>query len=204
MTTVDIAVPMPKGLKSFFNRPPILASESRFEYNSLLKLLAEQLVPDGPLEWLMLKDILESMWEMRQLKNIKAGLIDIMRKHAVGRVLKSVAEGETQEERDRFVDDKLEAWSRGDEARDEVEAFVSLHGAGNRELQALSMSFRLHENDLVDRQIERARANMARMLHEFEYFRDAASWKMPKAVHEIVEQPVNLLPVPKAQDTVVQ
>ena len=201
--SLNIAAIVPPALVGFFKPFPVLTSEDPNEYKLLLNVLVEQIKPEDVNEWILLKDIVDSYWEMKRYSNMKAGLIDVTRKSAARCALESIAEGNDQE-RAAFVAEHCKVWSEGEEGRSKVEVTLCVHGIGTRELDAQAGALRASEMELFDRQLERARVNATRRLHEIECYRGGASWKRPKVVHEIREQPIKSLAAPDGQDTGVQ
>jgi hypothetical protein len=57
--------------------PPVLSSEKRKDYESLLCYMADCVKPTDVIEWLWLKDVVDHTWEIRRLRRFKNQLIEV-------------------------------------------------------------------------------------------------------------------------------
>ncbi len=194
MSTRFVNVPVPAELASFFKWPPLLVTESRGEYEALFKAFADELKPKSTFEYLLFKDILESIWEIRRLKNSKSSLIDLARKTALHRVLESIAEGDA-EQRHRFAEEKTVAWFKSIEEQGSIGVLLQKHGLREQDIDAQAMAMRLPELEIIDRQLERARANQTAMLRQFEYLQVAGPWRISEKLAQIVDTEAQAIPL---------
>jgi hypothetical protein len=193
MSIHSVDVPVPAELADYFRWPPVLATESPVEYQAVLTSLAREIKPRGTLEWLLFKDLVDSVWEIRRYVSAKATLIDLTRKTARRQVLEIIAVGDETQRR-RFVDANIEARFLDDDEHAKLESLMHKHGFRESEIDAQAMAILLPELELIDRQLERARANKMKTLRELEYFR-GASWHIPDELKKIVDAQVSLVPL---------
>jgi hypothetical protein len=87
MNEVATKYDIPADLIGFFAKPPLLISESRRDYEQLLKGMIKMIEPSNTIEWLLLKDIVDVYWENRRLGKMKAALVNVTWKEALRRIL---------------------------------------------------------------------------------------------------------------------
>jgi hypothetical protein len=65
----------PKGLKYFFDDPPLVGNERREDYENLFLIIAKVLKPADEIEWILARDIANYNWEIKRERRIKAEII---------------------------------------------------------------------------------------------------------------------------------
>jgi hypothetical protein len=63
---------IPEDILRIFGDPPLLSTENRELYFTLLCMVAQELRPRNIIEWLSLKDLVDLSWEIRRLRRFKA------------------------------------------------------------------------------------------------------------------------------------
>jgi len=63
---------IPEDILRIFGDPPLLSTENRELYLTLLCMVAQELRPRNIIEWLSLKDVVDLSWEIRRLRRFKA------------------------------------------------------------------------------------------------------------------------------------
>ena len=67
-TTADELKEVPPHIKAIFGEPPLLNTENRNTYESLLLDIANQIRPQKALEWSWVKDLADLIWEIRRYR----------------------------------------------------------------------------------------------------------------------------------------
>jgi hypothetical protein len=65
----------PKGLKYFFDDPPLVGNERREDYENLFLIIAKVLKPADEIEWILARDIANYNWEIKRERRIEAEII---------------------------------------------------------------------------------------------------------------------------------
>jgi hypothetical protein len=74
----------PEELKHFFDDPPLLGNERREDYEALFLMIAKAVRPADLVEWIMVRDAAHYCWEIRRERRIKADIIKLKQKEALG------------------------------------------------------------------------------------------------------------------------
>jgi hypothetical protein len=72
-------VQVPAAIRPLFDDPPLLVSENRQAYFSLLGAIADDIKPTGVIEWLWVKDIVLQTWEIQRLWDFRQRFIELRR-----------------------------------------------------------------------------------------------------------------------------
>jgi hypothetical protein len=72
----DSEIAIPADVQMWLDNPPLLASEDPKLYYSLLRQVAKFVEPEGIIEWLWLKDVVDLSWEIQRLRRFKTDFIE--------------------------------------------------------------------------------------------------------------------------------
>ena len=86
------ALTIPAEIRTLLGEPPLLISEDPSAYDALLATFAATVRPEDCIEWIYVKDCVDLNWEIRRIRQAKAGIIDVTRKEALRSILESILE----------------------------------------------------------------------------------------------------------------
>jgi hypothetical protein len=66
---------LPPRIRSLFGKPPIMVGENEADYEQLLASVCADVEPTNLQEWLLVKDIVDSEWELLRLRGIKVAML---------------------------------------------------------------------------------------------------------------------------------
>jgi hypothetical protein len=81
---------IPEEISNLFGRVPVLSSQSKRCYWSLVKSIADPIGPRDAIEWLCVKDLVDLTWNKFFYRGVEAGIIDVTRMQAVISILGSI------------------------------------------------------------------------------------------------------------------
>ena len=133
-------------LNEFLGRPKLLAGEDRKGYRQFLKMVSDDLKPEGLFEELEVQEIANNIWEARRYQKLGAELVDAEHANAV-RKLAHAKNGYVSKAAAKHVNVNTEISSPG------IGMHVLLNHLGiNRELvQATSVLLAAHNFAILDR-----------------------------------------------------
>jgi hypothetical protein len=73
----------PKELEFFFDDPPLVGNERREDFDNLFLTIAAAVEPADAIEWMLTRDVVVYVWEIRRERRIKADIIELKRKEAL-------------------------------------------------------------------------------------------------------------------------
>jgi hypothetical protein len=198
MNQVATRYDIPAELKNFFEKPPILINENRGSYEQVLRGTIETIEPQNIFEWLLVKDIVDLTWELRRLAKTKVALVNLTWKEAARMILESLLDGNPDERR-RAAQEHAEAYFT-EEGRPVVLKILAKHELTQDAIAAQSMSVRLPELDIIDRQMERARVSRMAIARDIQHHRGAGSWERPVDLLTIVDDRASSIPLSPSSD----
>jgi len=101
---------IPAGIRDLFDNSPLLASENSQIYSNLLSAIADDVKPEGVIEWLWLKDLVLQTWEIQRCWAFKKCIIERRReahKHTNDTFLTILPESEQTARARRFISPSL-------------------------------------------------------------------------------------------------
>lgn len=69
------AIKLPKELEDFFDDPPLIGSERREDYFEFFFAIAGATNPTDAILWILVREFVDIMWELRRERRIKAQII---------------------------------------------------------------------------------------------------------------------------------
>jgi hypothetical protein len=198
MNEVVTKYTIPAELLGFFEHPPVLINESSEDYDQVLTSTIKTIEPKNTFEWLLVKDLVDLTWEDRRLGKVKADIVNSTWKEAVRTILESFLPGDL-EERHSVARELSEAYF-GTEGRDRVLTILARHKLTEDAIAAHSLTLRLPELELIDRQLQRVRLARIAIARDLLYHRIAGSWKGPADVLAIVDATASSIPLSPSSD----
>jgi hypothetical protein len=192
MSTVPTTISPSAAIASYFERPPLLSTESRREYEAMFKALAAMLKPQDESEWFLVGDYLHETLQIRRWRKAEAAIIEMMRKDALRAALESALEGE---DRSHLIDGYIKAWFKDDEGKLSVLEVLGRRGLDERNITAQAMTLRLSELDKIQRMIGDSLRRRTASVQELEFYRLAASWRAPKDLPALVDEAADAIPI---------
>jgi hypothetical protein len=189
---------IPAELQGFFDNPPILLNESREAYDQLRASIIETIEPKNTYEWMWVKSLLTYGWEERRLGKMKADLVNLTWKEAVRKILESLLPGDLAE-RCRVARDRADGFF-GPEGRERVMTILKRHKLTEDAIAAQSLTLRLPELEIIDRQLQRACLLRIAIARDIIDHRVASSWKSPQDVLVTIDGRANAIPLSPSSD----
>jgi hypothetical protein len=87
---------MPRDLKAVFGEPFLLPFEKAKSYEDLRNLIAAELHPNDTIEWMIVMELVDALWEQRRLKKYQIALFANARRAASHRLLVDMKAPNTQ------------------------------------------------------------------------------------------------------------
>jgi hypothetical protein len=190
---------IPAELEGFFAHPPILINEFRAHYNQVLTSTIETIEPENTLEWILVKDLVDLTWEDRRLGKMKADIVNSTWKDAVRTILESLLHGDLEERRTAARELSGAYFSK--EGRDRVLTILARHKLTEDAIAAHSLTLRLPELELIDRQVQRVRLARIAIARDLLHHRVAGAWKRPNDVLAIVDARASSIPLVPSDQT---
>ena len=149
-------------LDELLGPPPLLPHESLVDYEGLKARLRAKIVPQGVLEEIWLRDILDLQWEVLRMRRLKARLLANSSPSGLESLLHRRVKYSDIE---KFVG----AWGQGNkEDMKEIERLLNSRGLGLDDVDAHSLLKRLEPLESIDRMISQAEARRNNALREIE------------------------------------
>jgi hypothetical protein len=76
---LSLATVVPEDLLPLYNNPPVLSTEDVEAYFGLIRFLANGMGSSDPIGWMLVLDLADSDLEIRRLRKLKAGMIELAR-----------------------------------------------------------------------------------------------------------------------------
>jgi hypothetical protein len=186
---------IPADIKWMFLRPPILATESRAEYDLLLESIATRIRPDNSIEWLIVRDIVNFSWGQRRQEKFKAELINMMFKDAAVVVLDPLLEGDPAT-RKHTAEKHADQWLRGDFDKGPLEDLLRAHGLSVHSISTYAMTMCLPQLELIEREMHRLNVMKMDALRDLEHYRGAGTWDIQDLpqITEVAANSTSLVP----------
>ena len=189
---------IPVDLQGFFDNPPILLNESRDAHDQLRASIIETIEPKNTCEWMWVKSLLTSGWEERRLGKMKADLVNLTWKEAVRNILESLLPGDLAE-RCSVARECADGFF-GPKGRERVMTILTRHKLTEDAIAAQSLTLRLPELEIIDRQLHRACLVRIAIARDIVDHRVASSWKTPEDVLMTIDGRAGPIPLSPSSD----
>ena len=154
-----------------FGPPPLLEGEDPAAYESLLKGVLESVEPEGFIEDMWVRDVVDITWDILRVRRIKARIVNAARATALSEMLEPQLRYEPNKPIDR--------WRAGDAAaRKEVLQRLGSIGRNLDDVTARAFALKLQQMEQIDRLIAQAEARRNQALREIERRRDTLARRL--------------------------
>ena len=177
-----------------FGHPPVLSTENRQAYDALMTQLTLEWKPRNITEWMFVRHMTDTSWEIFRDRGAIANLFAISFKTALGAVLTDVLPEEGCKpwvDRNDAVEGLAQAWFDGPQEQEKVKAQLAKYGLSPEAIVAQSYALRRDELDKLHRLLAVAEARRIGITRNFNEYRAMSSLGQKPVVE--VEQ-VELVP----------
>jgi hypothetical protein len=163
-------------------RPPrLLPGEKAADYKALRDQILGDIQPKGPLETILVRDVVDLQWEIVRLRRLKAALLRAKALEGVREILAPF--GNEDDEDFAALPDQ---WARGDpEARQAVRGLLSPAGLGDDEIMATTLAQNLDPVERIDGLIKSGEARRNNTLDEIDRRRQALGAAIRAGVQQV-------------------
>jgi hypothetical protein len=175
MASRSVFANIPEGVEFVFHSLPIVKGESQVDYERLLHSLVEMIDPQNVMEWVLLKNLLDLIWEERRYMKAKAAITSMTVKEALRLILESILPADLAE-RTWAVKKYAEDWFKGDEERLAVLKLMEPYGLSEDSVVAQALTLRLPEIEKLEQVLRQVRLGKAATTRELEYLRVNSMW----------------------------
>jgi len=194
-TTADELKEVPPHIKAIFGESPVLNSENRDTYESLLLDIANQIRPQTIFEWSWVKDLTDLIWEIRRYRWQIILILEAASKPALKALLKStevatfsykfIAE---REEEESFAD-KLFGSS---EEQSEVYAKLAKYSIDSESIAAQALLMWGKEIRALEDLIGRAERRRYHVLREIAFYRETLAELLDLHTQKLIDEKPDL------------
>jgi hypothetical protein len=176
-----IAIHGAEGAADLLGPPPVITGEDPDEFLDLLDRVREDAKPNGIIEEMLVRDIVDLIWESRRLRRLKASLLQAAAHEGLQKVLRPLA--------DRFeIDDLAENWARRrPRAIAKVDKLLASAGLTMDAVMAETLSLRLDDIERMERMIASQEGRLEAALREIDRHRAVLAEVLRGAAKDIEE-----------------
>lgn len=164
---------------AFFGPPPLLGGEDNAAYAALLKQVRDGVAPDGVIEDIWVRDVVDITWEILRQRRFKTLTINA----AYATALRSLIEPRLSYEDKKSLADRWEA--RDAAARKDVARHLARFDLSVDDVNARACVLKLDVIERLDRMIAQAEARRNLVLREVERRRDALARRLRDSVADV-------------------
>ena len=194
-TAIDEQGKLPSHVEAIFGEPPVLSTENRDIYQSVLLDIANQIRPQTIFEWSWVKDLTDLIWEIRRYRWQIILILEAASKPALKALLKStevatfsykfIAEREEEEIfADKFFGSSAE--------KSEVYARLAKYGLDAESIAAEALLMRVKEIRALEVLIERAELRRGRILREIAFYRETLAEILDLHMQKLIDEKPDL------------
>lgn len=182
----------PKELASFFADPPLVADESREDYDNLFSVLAAAVKPVDAIAWIYLADFTNLIWEIKRERWLKQRVIETARKGVVRGLLNPPSPPplfavEIEVEPDAEIEREVERWARDPKARRRIDKALAERGYNQTFVLERALTNRASDIDTIDKRISTYEYRRSAILREIDRHSESMARKLDKASSEIID-----------------
>jgi hypothetical protein len=177
----------PHDLSSLFAKRPLILGEAEADYDELLSKVTVAVRPANAIEAMLVKDVVDLMWESQRFRRLKTSLLMTAAKSALIRLLCTLKDLDTGRP---LAPESAELQAvcclQGEEESvEEVKEILSDHGLDLDSVMAQALSDQLHKVEVIDRMIAAADARRSKALTEIERSRDALARRLRTVAEDV-------------------
>ena len=181
-----ISQKIPQKFRMIFENPPVLKTEDPARYWQFVDLLVEAIKPAHIVEWLYLKDTADYSWETFRIQRFKGAIVDLGRRHAVERVLRTLVPHVTtsSEVADAEVTRLAHGWFMNPKTKLEAMTLLNAFGLTPDVVDAEAFLLSIPKLQAIDEILGIAAVRRDASMREIERGREAVAYLEPKRVVE--------------------
>jgi hypothetical protein len=166
---------LPAEIARFFKSPALLSTETFREYDSLFKGTARNIDPKNNLEWLSLRNYLDSQWQIRRVQMAVSAVLNAAHRPALRAILESILP--EMEGRLETAARMTCEWYEKPGERTSTLQLLGKHGLDENSIWARAMEMRAVELERLDVQLRRRHVGATRHLNDLEAIRRCSLWR---------------------------
>lgn len=178
-----------ESMRSLLGPPPLIDGEDPKAYKGLYDHVVQAITPDGPLEEIWVRDIVDLLWETLRLRRLKMDLMASAAHEGLDKLLQPLI--------DNWLDRKVlvQGWAARDrESVREVNALLKQAGFDERAIRAQTLAAKLDTFERIDRLIMQTEARRNAALREIDRHRDALAQQLREVSKQIEDAEFMALP----------
>jgi len=158
-----------------WGRPPLIDGEDEEAYGSLLDRLMGELAPDGVIEEMWTRNIVDLAWQALRLRRIKADLVSACAQQGLERVLVDLIDWSA-------AHDLARNWAlNDDDAHARVADLLGRAVLDENAIIAQALAARIDDVERLDRMVVQAEARRDAVLAQFERRRVSGACRLTRA-----------------------
>ena len=189
---------VPPEIASLLGRPPLLRTENREAYWCMLERIAAELNPQGILEWQMIKNYTDCVWEMNRLQSTKTHIVNIGQKDALFSIVHALSD---EQDHEMTAADAVRSWSKDEANKQVVLQELAKHELDDRSIMDQAFVQRIDLVEKIERIYTRTDARRRTILRDLELHRESSLWGGHRTTPEMIEGKADTIPlVPQQKD----
>jgi hypothetical protein len=145
-----IRLRIPEEARPLFGRAPVLSSESKIGYWSLVESIEDAIRPRDVIEWLIVKNMVDLTWNIFFYRGVEAGIIDVARMEALISILGSILPNPSSQDVRKLAKDWFNPKS---EARSMIADLFIEHQINVRHIDAEAVRLRSEPIEQIERML---------------------------------------------------
>ncbi len=175
-----IAIHAAEGAADLLGPPPVITGEDPDAFLELLDRVREDVNPNGIIEEIWVRDIVDLMWEIRRLRRLKASLLQAAAHHGLEKVLEPLFDGIGAE--------LAENWARRNtRAIAKVDKVLAAAGLTFDAVMAATLALKFDDVERIERMIASQQGRMEAALREIDRHRAVLAEALRGAAKDIEE-----------------
>ena len=175
-----IAVHAAEGAGDLLGPPPVITGEDPDAFLELLDRVREDVNPNGIIEEIWVRDIVDLMWEIRRLRRLKASLLQAAAHHGLEKVLEPLFDGIGAELAEDWARRKTRAIAK-------VEKILAAAGLTFDAVMAATLALKFDDVERIERMIASQQGRMEAALREIDRHRAVLAEALRGAAKDIEE-----------------
>jgi hypothetical protein len=160
---------IPEEARVLFGRIPVLTSESKVGYWSLVQSIANAIGPRDVIEWIIVKNMVDLTWEGLFLRRAKVGIIDVARMPALISILGSILPNPSSQELHRLA----KGWFTGSSVRSAVADLFIEHKIDFRHIDAEAVRLNAHALEQIERILASLESRYRQAYRDIDFHRES-------------------------------
>jgi hypothetical protein len=181
----------PKELEALFDDLPLVGSERREEYDALFSAIASAEIPSDAIDWMLLKDLVDLVWEIRRERRIKMEVIKLNQTEVICDLMKSTFDTADKlgsaMNRIFFARPKAQLWASDPASRKSIEFKLKEKGHDPDSVVAQAYLRGARDIDVIDKRIALYELRRNAILKEIGLRSERKAQKLAKVSSDVIE-----------------